>query len=114
MSDFGIVDHGGGCYQITGEVTFATAERILRDSGKMFAREPAVEIDLRDVVKTDSAGLALLLEWLRLGNESGAAVRFRNIPEKVRAIAQTAEVETLLGSDHSASSSASISSSSKK
>ena len=114
VSEFGIIDHGGGRYQLTGEVTFATAERILRDSSQMFARQQGIEIDLSDVVKTDSAGLALLLEWLRIANDSGAAIRFQNIPEKVRAIAQTAEVEALLERDQSSSSSTSISSSSKK
>ena len=59
----------------------------------------------------DSAGLALLLEWLRWGRSERRAVAFQNLPEKLVAIARLSGVDELLlagylptGSDGAASS----------
>ena len=54
------------------------------------------EIDLADVTASDSAGLALLLEWVTWANHSVREIRFIGVPERVLAIARTTEVEPLL------------------
>ena len=55
-----------------------------------------LEIDLSEVTDSDSAGLALLLEWVTWANHSVREIRFTGVPEKVLAIARTTEVEPLL------------------
>jgi phospholipid transport system transporter-binding protein len=104
VSSFDLVDLGAGRFELSGEVSFATAEQILRASQKTFAGQSKIEVDLSGVEKTDSAGLALLLEWVRSSKQAGADIRFLSVPEKVRSIAQTAEVEALLDASHSSSS----------
>ena len=77
-------------------MSFDTAEQILQASDRLFRRQATIEIDLAGVRRTDSAGLALLLEWIGRAHQSGTAIRFVTIPAKVRAIAETAEVLHLL------------------
>ncbi|MGI9199596.1 MAG: STAS domain-containing protein [Woeseiaceae bacterium] len=115
MSNFKLSDLGEGRFDLSGDVSFKTAEAILRESEKCFAPHDAIEVDLSAIQNTDSAGLALLLEWVSQAARQGREIRFAQIPEKIQAIAVTAEIDDLLQRSYSSSdSSANSSSSSKK
>jgi phospholipid transport system transporter-binding protein len=96
MSDFTLEDRGDGCFALSGEMTFDTAERILKESEEPFESHTQLEIDLSGVTLSDSAGLALLLEWVTWANHTVREIRFKSMPERVLAIAKTTEVEKLL------------------
>jgi phospholipid transport system transporter-binding protein len=96
MSDFTLEDRGDGCFALSGEMSFDTAERILKQSEGPFDEHTQLEIDLSGVTLSDSAGLALLLEWVTWANHTVREIRFIGMPERVRAIAKTTEVEGLL------------------
>ncbi len=96
MSEFTIEDLGEGRFAISGEMNFDTAEKILRASEVPFEEHSQLEIDLSEVTDADSAGLALLLEWVTWANHSVREIRFTGIPDKILAIAKTTEVEPLL------------------
>ena len=96
MSDFTLKDHGGGRFALSGEMSFETAERILQESEKPFAKHTSLEIDLSGVDVSDSAGLALLLEWVTWANHTVREIRYTGVPERVMAIAKTTEVDGLL------------------
>jgi len=96
MADFELEDQGEGCFSLRGEMTFDTAERILRQSEAPFEQHTQLEIDLSGVTASDSAGLALLLEWVTWANHTVREVRFTDLPERVMAIARTTEVDGLL------------------
>ncbi len=96
MPDFEIEDLGDGKFAVSGAMTFATAEKILRTSEEPFEEHSQLEIDLSGITASDSAGLALLLEWVTWANHSVREIHFKNMPEKIIAIARTTEVEQLL------------------
>jgi len=96
VSDFELSERDAGHFEFNGEMSFETAEQILRASETLFKRQSKICIDLAGVTRTDSAGLALLLEWISRARQSGSEVSFVAIPEKLRAIAETAEVQQLL------------------
>ena len=96
MSDFELQDLGDGRFALTGEMSFDTAERILKASEKPFEGHTQIEIDLSGVTESDSAGLALLLEWVTWANHTVREIRFEGMPERVMAIAKTTEVDQLL------------------
>jgi len=96
MSDFTLEDLGDGRFSLSGELTFDTAEKILRASEEIFEAHTQLEVDLSKVTDSDSAGLALLLEWVTWANHSVREIRFTSIPERINAIARTTEVEHLL------------------
>ena len=96
MSDFALEDLGDGRFALSGEMTFDTAEQILRASESPFEEHTQLEIDLSGVTDSDSAGLALLLVWVTWANHSVREIRFISVPEKVLAIARTTEVDNLL------------------
>lgn len=96
MSDFSLEDFGEGRFALRGEMTFDTAEKILRQSEGPFEEHTQLEVDLSGVTDSDSAGLALLLEWVTWANHSVREIRFTGVPRKILAIARTTEVEGLL------------------
>jgi phospholipid transport system transporter-binding protein len=96
MSEYTLEDRGEGRFALSGEMSFDTAERILKESGEPFEEHTQLEIDLSGVTLSDSAGLALLLEWVTWANHTVREIRFTGMPERVLAIAKTTEVEGLL------------------
>jgi len=96
MADFELQDKGEGRFALSGEMTFDTAERILKKSEAPFEEHTQLEVDLSGVTDSDSAGLALLLEWVTWANHTVREVRFTGLPERVMAIAKTTEVAGLL------------------
>jgi len=96
VGDFELQDLGDGRFALTGEMSFVSAERILKASEKPFEEHTQLEIDLSGVTESDSAGLALLLEWVTWANHTVREIRFVGMPERVMAIAKTTEVDGLL------------------
>lgn len=113
---------GPGSFAVNGPVTFATAGALLDAGRSAFATQTAVMVNLEAVTRVDSAGLALLLEWLRLARAERRAMRFIALPDKLLAIARLSGVDGLLTDDYpgsgatpgSSSSSASSSSASSR
>ena len=107
MSSFELTELGEGRFGLSGDMSFATAEAILRRSDQLFAQHDTVEVDLSAVENTDSAGLALLLEWISLAARQGRKISYAQIPEKIQAIAVTAEIDELLQRAYSSAASSS-------
>lgn len=110
---------GPGVFALTGPVTFATAGALLDAGRAQFGGHSAIAVNLKGVSRVDSAGLALLLEWLRQARVGRRAMTFTALPEKLLAIARLSGVDGLLTGDYSAvgsdtSSSASSSSASSR
>jgi phospholipid transport system transporter-binding protein len=91
---------GPARFRVTGPMTFATVAELLRQSERQLTTG-AVEIDLSRVVESDSAGLALLIEWMRLARKHNGSVVFTNVPPQLSALARISEVDELLGQPHS-------------
>ena len=96
MSKYKLKDLGGGRFTLSGRMAFDTAGQILRESEDQFAEHTRIEVDLASVDETDSAGLALLLEWITWANHTVREIRFTEMPERIKAIAKTTEVDHLL------------------
>jgi len=96
MSEYTLKEKEGGCFLLEGKMTFRTAGQILRDSELLFDDHTRIEVDLTGVTETDSAGLALLLEWITWANHTVREIRFIGTPAKIDAIAKTTEVDHLL------------------
>ena len=96
MSGYELIDQGEGRFALNGSMTFSTAGEILKDSERPFEDHTQIEVDLSGVTRTDSAGLALLLEWITWANHTVREIRFVGVPDKIDAIARVTEVEGLL------------------
>jgi phospholipid transport system transporter-binding protein len=80
-----------------GPLTFATA-RAARLVGLEALQSSAAprEIDCALVTLADSAGLAVLLDWLAAAKLSGHALKFTALPQDLMVLARISELEALL------------------
>jgi phospholipid transport system transporter-binding protein len=91
------IDATDGGFSISGEMSFATVNRLLAlSSAVSFNANPLFSIDLGRVSRADSAGLALLVEWMARARRSNAEIRFLNMPKQMRDMARVTEVDSLL------------------
>jgi phospholipid transport system transporter-binding protein len=87
-----------GGIAVEGPLTFATARSARNLAGPILAGggTAALEIDCARVSAADSAGLAVLLDWLRTAKRAGRPLRYSHLPDGIVALARISEVEELL------------------
>jgi len=95
----GISEPTSGRIVVAGELTFASARDARQLGALVFesSRASSIVIDCAGVTRADSAGLAVLLEWLAWGRRKSRAISLQNLPASLVAIARISEVDGLLG-----------------
>jgi phospholipid transport system transporter-binding protein len=74
---------------IEGDLTFATIDKQTLKSFSLFnGSTKEINIDLGSVTSTDSAGLALMIEWIKYTRDNRIQVVFKNIPEQLLNLAK--------------------------
>ncbi len=96
MSQPSLRSHGEGRYVLAGELSWQTVPELLRRAELRFEPQAGLVIDLAQVERSDSAGLALLTEWLRQARRQGARLSFANLPEQMRSLARVSGVLDIL------------------
>jgi len=87
-----------GQLAVHGALTFATAHHALALGAHLgdAADTKSLEIDCSGITASDSAGLAVLLEWLGAAKRTGRTLRYTHMPQELTALARISEVEELL------------------
>ena len=87
---------GEGRFSVAGRLGFDTVHTIWGPSraGLMSATQPSV--DLGAVTHVDSAGLALVLEWVSWAHAHGRQLRLTRVPTKLMDLARISEVDAFL------------------
>ena len=85
-----------GQFLISGDLDFRTVPDVLKASQSLFANNNSLTIDLSGVESSNSAGLALLLEWMRYADLNAHSITFLNLPDQMKEIAQLCGVDEKL------------------
>ncbi len=97
MSTTSIKKTADGQFAIEGELSKLTVPAVWRDAnGLIQGATQNLVIDLKEVTRTDSAGLALLLEWMTLAHKKGLQIHFRNLPSQLGDIARVSDLEAII------------------
>jgi phospholipid transport system transporter-binding protein len=83
-------------FAVRGVLDFATVASLAAEGERLLTGPGAVEIDLSGVTSANSAGLALLLEWLDLARRRQLRLRFRNLPEPLVRLAELTNLTEVL------------------
>lgn len=88
-SKLSIVFQSNGRWLIHGELTFASIYGKLVESPP-FLRGGSKDIilDFSQVTSTDSAGLALMIEWIKITRHYRIQLQFKNVPKQLLNLAK--------------------------
>lgn len=83
-----VVSVDDGHVQVRGPLSFASVPALSARPAGWIRPGATIDVDLSAVSHADSAGLAMVLEWLSQAGASGANLRLRDAPEQMLAIAR--------------------------
>lgn len=94
---FSLSADGSGGFLAKGPLTFGTA-RAARELalGALDAGDGTLLIDCQGITSSDSAGLAVLLDWLAAARAQGRSLRFTHLPQGLAALGRISDVNELL------------------
>ena len=86
-------DDGG--FAVEGELDFDSVAGLWDESLRLFQKQSPSRIDLAGVKRSNSAGVALLVEWLREAKAKKQELCFINIPPQMMSIIEVADLNDL-------------------
>jgi len=86
-----------GRARVSGALEFGTVTALLPSGSDAIEQGRASTIDLSAVTASDSAGLALLIEWLSVAQAAGRSLKFENIPLQLHQLGALSDVDELIG-----------------
>ncbi|MAX51974.1 MULTISPECIES: STAS domain-containing protein [unclassified Methylophaga] len=89
-------DDASKAFLVSGPVTLDSAKEALIKTKGVFDSVSDIEVDLQGVTESDSAGLALLLDWMRAAKNANKPITFKHLPEQMDAIAKASGLDELL------------------
>lgn len=99
MADAQLVENDDGSWLLQGELGFSSVSAVLEHAGVNMLAKKQLTVDLKDVTRADSAGLALLVEWLRESELAGNSIEFVNVPAQLLSIARVCGLDDILSLD---------------
>ncbi len=81
---------------VSGDLNFSTVPLLWQQSLPLLAVSPALYFDFTKITSSNSAGLALLIEWLKYAKKSQKNVKFNNMPAQLKSIIEAAGVHDFL------------------
>ena len=88
MTQLNIIDQGAGHFIVDGDLTFSTIDKQTVKSFAFLTTSKHITIDLGRVACTDSAGLALMIEWIKYTRAHRTQIAFKNIPAQLLNLAK--------------------------
>ena len=76
----------GRC-KVSGPLTNQNAAWVLEEGKQLFAAD-GVAVDLGGVTEVDSAAVSLLLEWRRAAEQRNQRIKFLNLPDNLKSLAE--------------------------
>lgn len=83
---------------VSGVLNFETVPALMKQAEQMFKSQNTVNVDLTDVTDSNSAGLALLLEMVRVTKLQNKTINFKNLPKQICIVANAYGIDEELGS----------------
>jgi phospholipid transport system transporter-binding protein len=82
--------------EASGAMSYDSAARALVSGLALIPHRQPCTVDLSRVTEADSAGLAVLVEWLATARKRGTKVRYEGIPSQILAVARISDLEEML------------------
>lgn len=95
MNKLQIIEQDKGVFVLDGDLTFSSIDKDTVKSLTFLTSAKEVTLDLSRVQLTDSAGLALMIEWIKYARSKRTQTVFKNIPEQLRNLAKLSGLDKM-------------------
>lgn len=89
-------ERDGDTLRVRGELDFDTVADLWATTEAPTLLEPILRVDLGGVQRSNSAGVALLVQWLRQARRRQVELVFIDVPAQMREIVRVADLEQVL------------------
>ena len=96
MSEARLDRKAPGEFALVGDLSFVSVPGLVESGDLLFSDGGSVRLDLSQVARGDSAGLALLVSWVRLARQQGRQLHFGQVPSQLLGMARVSGVDRLL------------------
>lgn len=80
-------------FLISGDLSFSNVMSVYRKSLLQSQQCPELTFDFSQLKSSDSAGLALIIEWIKLARQLNKPVRFTHLSADIMSIAKAAGID---------------------
>ena len=81
---------------VSGDLSFLTVMKLWNESLPLLSQCTNLDFDLSNVISSNSAGLALLLEWIKYAKRVNKPVAFHYLPAQLNSIIAVAGLKQIL------------------
>ena len=96
MAEGGFTVSDDGSWLLFGELDFETVPSLLDHPDVALKAGKDIRVDFSEVTRVDSAGLALMIDWMRKAERAGLSITFENVPEQLHSIARICDLDEIL------------------
>ena len=83
-------------FDINGDMTFERASKVFDSINMATLDHSEITINLAAVEQSDSAALAIMLEWTNQARKNRKTVRFSNVPNQLMRLIELTRLEKIL------------------
>jgi len=83
-------------FVLSGDLDFSNVVRVYQKALSQFNSQATLVFNFADLKTSNSAGIALMVEWLRAAKRQNKQVEFRNVSPQLQAIIKAARLDFLV------------------
>jgi len=86
MANQAQISEKNGSLEISGELNVASVMQVLSASLELLPKCSKLCFDFSKVTLCDSAGVGLMLQWMKYAKHNSKSIQFKNIPKQLESI----------------------------
>lgn len=83
-------------FYLIGDLDFSNVMSVFQKSLALFENHSALVLNFSELTSSNSAGLALLMEWAQYARKQDKTLEYRHFPSRLQSIAEAAGVDSFL------------------
>lgn len=91
MSPFKLIEQSKGIYSVEGDLTFSSLNKI--GAFDFLNSAKTITIDMKKIDLADSAGLALVVEWIKKSIQFNTTLTLKNFPHQLLTLAKLTHLD---------------------
>ncbi|MBX3709197.1 MAG: STAS domain-containing protein [Gammaproteobacteria bacterium] len=89
----------GEKFFLTGDLNFSNVMSVYEKSIRQLNQSPQWIFDFSQLVSSDSSGLALIIEWVKLAKQQNKPIQLLHLSQAIMSIAKVASIDVMLEKD---------------